>query len=355
MKNISKIFLLITIFCNLLSSQIKEEIVAKINDENIYLSDVEKMKENIKQQYFEFSYQFPPPDELFKAALDRIIEEKLLIKEAEKEKINVFPYEIDREIDAIKKRIAISEGISDLQSSKIESVFNEKLKQQNMTLSELKDNIKKKMKIEKLLEQKVKAKIKQPTDSELKNFFNTLLSIFKSSNSVNFNSDEEKEFYMMISERFKEAFGERVRYRQILIKPNSYNEVDIKKATERANLIKKRILNGEDFEDIALKESADTLSAKNGGDVGYVVRGNLPPNIENIVFSLNPGEISEPIWTDSECFLIQVIEKKIAEKPKFEKVKQDLENILIQKKFAQEIENYVNKLKNNAVINIYKK
>ncbi|MCX7905807.1 MAG: peptidylprolyl isomerase [Elusimicrobiales bacterium] len=361
MKNINKALILILCFVIYGQSQTQSEkavakIVSKLGNKEvvdiIYLSDVEKAKESLKQ-HPDFSLHSFSSDELFKVALDKVIEEILLKREAEKEKIEPYGYEIEEEIKNIKRNIAISEGLSDFQSKKVEEIFNEKLKQQNITLQELKDNIRKKIQVEKLLDSKIKSKVKKPTESELKNFFDDIMKVFKSTTNLNFGSDEENEFYLALSEKIKEAFGERVRYRQILIKPNSYNEIDKKKATEKALNIKKRILNGEDFESLAALESHDIMTAKNGGEVGYVFRGDLPQNIENVVFSLNPGEISEPIWIDMGCIIVQVIERKIAEKPKFEKIKQDLENILMQKRYMQEVKNYISELKRKANITIY--
>ncbi len=338
-----------------LSSQVKEEVVAKVNGEAVYLSEVEKMKESITQQYYDYSLKQPSQQELTKMAMDRIIEEKILKQQAEKEKIKVFDWEVKNEIDNLKKRIALSQGIDNPSSNQVETIFTEKLKAQNTTIDELKENLKKKILIEKLVDQKIKPLIKKPTEEEIKKFFNDIMSVAKKSQNMNFSSEEEKEFYTNIAERINEIFGERVRYRQIVIKPFSYSESDRKKAEERALLIRQKIVDGEDFEEIAANESADTFSAKNGGDMGYVFRGNLPPSLESVVFSLNVGEVSKPVWTDFGCHIIQVTEKKIAEKPKFEKVRQDLENILLQKKLSQELDKYIRELKKSASIEIFKK
>lgn len=353
MRNISSFFIILS--CISLSAQVKDDTIAKVNGEAIYLSEIEKMKENLKQQYLEFGAQMPSSNDIFSIALDKIIEEKLLMQEAEKEKIKTFDWEVKQEIDNLKRRIAISEGMSDLSNQKIDFIFNEKLRNQNITMDELKNNIKKKIMMEKLVEQKIKSKLKNPTEEEVKRLFDDIIKIMKSTYSINSSPQDDKEFYFMISERFKEVFGERVRYRHIVIKPLSYNDADRKVATQKAESIRKRILSGEDFEEIAVKESADLQSAKNGGDMGYVFRGSLPENLEKVVFSLNPGEISDPVWTDFGCHIIQVTEKKIAEKPKFELVKKDLENILLQRKFAEAIDNYVKELKKKASIEIYKK
>lgn len=362
MKSINKSFIpvFITFVLTLLPllnvmAQIKEDTVAKVNGEPVYLSEVENMKENLMQQYT--SYSIPQPDsrDLFKMALDRVIEEKLLYQQAARENIKVFDSEIKNEIDMLKKRVALSEGVTDNSAAKIEAIFTEKLKSQNMSADQLKENIRKKILIEKFVDQKIKPLIKKPSDDEIRSLFNSIITLSKNSSALSFSSEEEKEFYLNLADRINEAFGERVRYRQIVIKPLSYTDADRKKAEEKAKQIKQRILNNEDFEEIAIRESADPVSSKNGGDMGYVFRGNLPPSLEKVVFSLNVGEISDPVWTDYGCHIIQVTEKKMAEKPKFEKLKMDLENIILQKRMSEEIDKYIKKLKESASIEIYNK
>ncbi|MGC8867256.1 MAG: peptidylprolyl isomerase [Elusimicrobiales bacterium] len=357
MRNINRFSIVgIVLFTTFpLACQVKEEVVAKVNGEPIYLSEVEKMKESLNQQYYNYSLTPPSNQDLTRTAIDRIIEEKILKQQADKEKIKVFDWEVKREIDNLKKSVAMSEGIDDLSSPKVETSFMEKLKAQNMSIDQLKEDLKKKILIEKLINQKVKPLIEKPSEEELKKFFNDIVAVSKKTHNMNFSSEDEKEFYTNLAERMNEIFGERVRYRQIVIKPLSYSDLDKKKAEEKASLLRQRIIEGEDFEDIAAKESADSLSAKNGGDMGYVFRGNLPPSLEGIVFSLNVGEISKPVWTDFGCHIIQVTEKKIAEKPKFEKIKRELENLLFQKRLSEELERYIKELKKSSSIEIFQR
>lgn len=352
MRSISSVLILAS--CLSVYTQVTEEVVAKVNGKPIYSSEVEKMKEAIKHEELNLGVRVSS-DDLSSIALDKIIEERLIIQEAEKEKIKVFDWEVKQEIDNLKNRLALSEGIPNPSPQKVDSLFNEKLKNQGITIEELKNKIRNKIMMGKLVEQKVKSKVKNPTEQEIRRFFDDIVKIMSSTGSLDSLSQEDLGFYLTISERFKEVFGERVRYRHILIKPSSYTEVDKKTALQKAHSIKQRILAGEDFEDVAAKESADLESAKFGGNMGYVFRGSLPESLENVVFSLNPGEISDPVWTDFGYHIIQVVEKKIAEKPKFELVKKDLENLLFQKRYSQAIENYINELKKSAVIEIYKK
>lgn len=67
-------------------------------------------------------------------------------------------------------------------------------------------------------------------------------------------------------------------------------------------------LNAEEstFEELAAEYSLDTYSAQNGGELGWFARGMMIPTFEEAAFSLEIGEVSEPIETDYGYHIIQV-------------------------------------------------
>ncbi len=64
------------------------------------------------------------------------------------------------------------------------------------------------------------------------------------------------------------------------------------------------------FEDVAKRESMDSVSAVNGGDLGRGPRGRFVAPFETAAFALRPGQISEPVKTDFGWHLIQATERK---------------------------------------------
>jgi len=79
--------------------------------------------------------------------------------------------------------------------------------------------------------------------------------------------------------------------------------------------LKNRVLGGEDFYAFATKYSDDTGSAPSGGRLGYVVRGSLFPEYEEVAFSLSPGEVSDPFKTDVGYHIV-LLEDRVGEKIK---------------------------------------
>ena len=63
---------------------------------------------------------------------------------------------------------------------------------------------------------------------------------------------------------------------------------------------------GADFAAIAKKESNDTATAANGGDLGWFTRGEMPKQFEDVAFSLKPGQISKPFNTPYGWEIVKV-------------------------------------------------
>ena len=91
----------------------------------------------------------------------------------------------------------------------------------------------------------------------------------------------------------------------------------IKAGTESQNLsynkiseIRKKIIDGESFSELATLHSQDPGSRQNGGSLGYVRRGSLVPDFESVAFSQDVGFISEIVETPFGYHLIETEEKR---------------------------------------------
>ena len=76
---------------------------------------------------------------------------------------------------------------------------------------------------------------------------------------------------------------------------------------EEANSIYERLQNGEDFAELAKELSSDTGSGANGGDLGWFGRGAMVAPFEEAAFSLEIGEIGQPVKSDFGYHIIQVL------------------------------------------------
>ena len=91
---------------------------------------------------------------------------------------------------------------------------------------------------------------------------------------------------------------ERRRARHILFKiSEDADEDSIEKIHKKAEKIRDRIENGEDFTKLAKENSEDAKSAENGGELGFFARGMMVKPFEETVFSMKEGEVSKPVLT----------------------------------------------------------
>ena len=105
---------------------------------------------------------------------------------------------------------------------------------------------------------------------------------------------------------------ERVQARHILIKTTGKSKEEIDQLKAKADDLLKQIKGGADFAKIAEKNSEDPGSAAKGGDLGWIVRGQMVKNFEDTVFSLKPKEISGVITTEYGFHIIQVMDREPA-------------------------------------------
>ena len=83
------------------------------------------------------------------------------------------------------------------------------------------------------------------------------------------------------------------------------------KSYEGANQLKAKLEKGNDFDKIAQTVFRDSVLANNGGNLGYFTFGDMDPAFEDAAFSLNDGEISNPIKTKYGYSIIQVLDRWI--------------------------------------------
>jgi len=124
-------------------------------------------------------------------------------------------------------------------------------------------------------------------------------------------SNEELQAYY--EQRAADLASEERRASHILIEEGS--EADQTMAT-----IQKRLEAGESFADLAKEYSIDTISAQDGGDLGYAGRGIYDEAFEEALFALEEGEISEPVRTSFGVHLIRLEDVRQSEVPSLSEI-----------------------------------
>jgi len=326
-----------------------DKTIALVNGEAIMYSEFSKIADPIINSFRERGATstggaFTDEDEakLKKRILDDMIDKKLLLQEAKKQKIAVTKREIESGIEQVKKRF------------RSEQEFNDELARQGLNQKAYEERIKQDLMVMRLIKNNVEAAVERPTEKEAQDLYEKIKNIDPSVLTVKISTatDEEKEL-AMISRLIKREADEKVRARHILILVDKNASPKEKlDALSKIRDIKKKIKDRKSFEEMARLYSEDPGSKDRGGDLGYFSKGDMVPEFEKVAFSLEIGKVSEPVLTDFGYHLIYVEEKKAGRELSFEDIKNDLLDFLMQKKATRKYEEYLSSLKAKSSIKI---
>lgn len=101
---------------------------------------------------------------------------------------------------------------------------------------------------------------------------------------------------------------DQVRARHILLTPNEILDDDA--IQQRLIGIREQILGGDEFGPIARAVSEDTVSAADGGDLGWIGPGSFVPEFEQKLAELEIGEVSEPFRTRFGWHIVEVTDRR---------------------------------------------
>ena len=314
-KNISLQILaigLFFVFCVISSAQTIDKIVAIVNDEVITQSDVDRVLATIEA---ECKSVYSNPQELaqkLKQAKENIInqmtEEKLILSEAKRYDIKIEEEKVEGRIEQIKESFPNDEE------------FEQVLDIQGLTLKDLRDRFRDQEIMKKAVDYFVRSQIKvDPIEIQL---------FFKS---------HQEEL----------AYPERALVKTIFIKVDE--SCDERKAWQKAKMILGRLKKGENFEDLAKLYSQGT-SASDGGSLGFVEKGQLIKEIDEAVFSLQPGEFSDAIKTPQGFRIFKVETKEPKRFLSFSEAQGSVKEILYNQKFSEAFKKWIDGLKQDAYI-----
>lgn len=154
-------------------------------------------------------------------------------------------------------------------------------------------------------------------------------------------SDKEaQDFYSSHKDDF--MMHNQIRLSQIVVQ----NENDAKKTYEQ-------LKNGGDFTKVASAMSTDKKSSKSGGDMGAFKKGELAPDIDQVVFRLKKGEISMPVKLKDGIHIFRVTDAK-GTVVEYDKVKGMIMQRLTAEKQKSSFDKYIEGLKKNYKVEINK-
>src|ERR1700686_1697138 len=210
-------------------------------------------------------------------------------EESLSQKLNVLDELINNEIlleKAKKLNLEASDGevedkFTELKSPYTEDEFQRRLKDQAMTVADLKLELRRQLSIQKLLNREVVAKI-SITDQDVTDFYNA--------NKAQFNVAEPQ--YHIAQILVTPRKEQQIRNRK---NDDASNEAE---AQRKVKMLMDRLNSGADFAQLAMDYSEDMNSAATGGDMGYVPESALnqsDPALKKLGRGMKPKQLSQPI------------------------------------------------------------
>jgi peptidyl-prolyl cis-trans isomerase C len=103
-----------------------------------------------------------------------------------------------------------------------------------------------------------------------------------------------------------------------------------------AKAVFEQLRKGADFAALAKEKSKDPSSSE-GGDLGYFTRDRMVPEFADAAFKLQVGQISDPVKTEFGWHIIKLEDKRARPIPEFDKVKDQLENMVARKALSEQV------------------
>lgn len=349
--------LMMNAFVPAAGAKLLEDTVAVVNGKPILLSEYQKEAATALDFWSKTNpAAMADPANLRKlkeSTLEQLIDRELLIQEGARLKLKVREREIDNAVDEIKGRFKKDDRGNSLSDAEAEAAFQQQLKNEGLDWAKFRERLSHQILARKTIDDAVKAKMVPPTEEETRAYFDKIQAYIdsKSTGAPAGMGEEEGMALREVAGQVKALSSERVRVQRILIRLSpGASDNEKKRAQKTAEAVKKRLDAGEDFATVAKEDSEDPESAARGGDLGYVLRGVAPPELEKAAFSLGVGDTSGPIYTESGYNVIRVTEKRAAEKPEYEKFKDELANFLGGASFQKKVEEFVTGLRDKATI-----
>jgi parvulin-like peptidyl-prolyl isomerase len=162
--------------------------------------------------------------------------------------------------------------------------------------------------------------------------------------------DEIGEYYNKNRQDYEGKETVRIKQLLLLMPPNADNNV-IAKIKNEALQLHKRIMAGESFNSLIVKYSQGPAAAQ-GGDVGFVGRGTIIPEVEAVAFSLPVGQVSEVIESSVGFHIIQVVDKKGAGLKPLAAVREEIKTKIEDEKLDKKYDEWISSVRAKSHIEV---
>lgn len=248
----------------------------------------------------------------YKMLLNELVLEKLVSSRASA--VEVKDEQVDARIEQIKARFPSPEA------------FEEQLKKAGQTVAKLREDVTTSIRQQEWVESQVKD-APQATDKDA------------------------EEFFQKNPQQFEKA--EQVRASHILVAlQKDAEEAVVAEKKKAAEAIVARVKAGEAFDKLAAELSEDPSAKQNAGDLNFFTKEQMVPEFSQAAFSMQKGDLSDPVRSQFGFHVIQVTDRKDGEKMTLESVKPQLLIFLNRQKHDQEVQKLLQNVREKADVQV---
>jgi peptidyl-prolyl cis-trans isomerase SurA len=292
-----------------------DRVICVVNNDAITLYELEEAE----AQYLYESKERPPEAEERKALREKLlnlmIENRIQLQQAEKDKIVIEDGEMNDNLAEVMKKV----------NAKSQKEFEDILKANGLTLEGVKKRLREQLMVERVKRRKVNLRI-SVTEAEIDRY--------------------------LTENRQKLETGLSFEARHILILPEpGRGEDGWVEARKRTEHIYALLLEGRDFSELA-KEYSQDGSGKDGGHLGKVKRGELAPEIEEAILRLQVGESSAPFRSQVGYHLFHLDSKETMTGEALVQARNQIRDILYRQKYEVRLAEWLSEIKQKAIIDV---
>ena len=296
------------------SADLIDRVVAVVNQEAITLLE---LLDAVAYHVYETGQHLPTDGEraMKEQVLKRMVEQRLELQEAERDKIVVEDAEVTEQLADLMKRAGV----------KSQQELEQAVVAQGLTMATIKKRLRDQIMVQKVIRRKVALRI-SVTEDEIERYY--------------------------LENRSKLEVGLSFHARHILIVPEPpAGQSEWETARLRAEEVWSLVLAGNDFAQLARKYSQDSTAAE-GGDLGVMKQGELAPDIEAKVLRLRPGEACAPFRSQLGYHLFKLEWRETLTGEALAQTKQQIRDILFRGKYQARLEAWIEEIKQRAIVEI---
>jgi peptidyl-prolyl cis-trans isomerase SurA len=207
---------------------------------------------------------------------------------------------------------------------KNEEEFEKLVRAQGVTLDSIKKRLRDGLKVSKLIRRKVTGRI-SVTEDEISQYLE--------------------------DNRGKLETGLSYHARHILIPPEGDADTAWEAARIKADMLRAQLLDGADFVELAKQHSRDA-TAKDGGDLGTLKRGELSQEVEGAILALKVGELSRPFRSPLGYHVFRLESKEGLDGEGLVRIRAQIRDILFRQKYDTRQEAWLKEIKQRAIIEV---